>query len=91
MKNSNVYSVVLLPEAEKFYRGLSFSDRAHFERVTKAIESLKMDPYQGKPLKHQFKGRYALRVGMYRIIYLIEKHKIMVYVLDIGHRRDVYR
>lgn len=86
-----MYKVILLPEAEKFYRKLSFSDRSHFLRVAQALESLKENPFQGKLLKHKLKGQFSLRVGVYRIIYTVEKQKITVYILDIGHRRYIYQ
>lgn len=86
-----MYKVILLPEAEKSYRKLSSSDRSHFLRVAHALGSLKENPFQGKPLKHKLKGQLSLRVGVYRIIYTIERQKITVCILDIGHRRDVYR
>mgnify|MGYP001571621415 CR=1 FL=1 len=84
-----MYSVILLPEAEKSYRKLSFSDYSHFLRVARALQSLKQDPFRGKPLKYKLKGQFSLRVGAYRIIYTIERQKVTVYVLDIGHRREV--
>lgn len=34
---------------------------------------------------------YRVRVGDYRIIYTIEDDKLIVLVIDVGHRRDVYR
>ena len=34
---------------------------------------------------------YRIRVGVYRIIYDIEQEKIIILVLAIGHRRDIYR
>ncbi len=86
-----MYSVILLPEAEKSYRKLSFSDYSHFLRVARALQSLKQDPFQGKLLKYKLKGQYSLRVGAYRIIYTVGKRKITVYILDIGHRREIYR
>ncbi len=50
-----------------------------------------MDPFLGKPLKDNLKGKYSFRVGSYRIIYSVHKHEITVYVLDIGHRREIYQ
>jgi len=64
---------------------------AIYRRVARALDDLEIDPYQGKPLKGALKGRYTYRVGSYRIIYLIKKQKLIVYVIDIGHRREIYR
>ncbi|MDF0486324.1 type II toxin-antitoxin system RelE/ParE family toxin [Oscillospiraceae bacterium KA00274] len=35
-------------------------------------------------------GLWRYRVGDYRLICLIENHTLLILVLDIGHRRDVY-
>jgi mRNA interferase RelE/StbE len=86
-----LHRIVLLPEAEKFYKRLFKSDRPKFERVANALASLREDPFQGKPLKHKLKGKYSLRVGVYRIIYRVDQKIVTVYVLDIGHRKSVYR
>jgi mRNA interferase RelE/StbE len=42
---------------------------------------------------HRLKGRseYRLRVGDYRIIYEFDQEKNIVYLLTLGHRREVYR
>lgn len=77
-------------EALAFYNRLHYVDRSLFARIDKALDALKENPYQGKALRHQFKGQYSLRVGNYRVIYTIKKEIVMVYVLDIGHRRDIY-
>jgi mRNA interferase RelE/StbE len=86
-----LYKLIILSDAEAFLKKLSFADRDLFVRVRNIIASLQQDPFQGKPLKHTLKGSYSLRVGMYRIIYTIDHKIITVYVLDIGHRKDVYR
>ena len=90
MKSSKEYKVVLLPHAAKFYRKLHSSDQSHFRRVANALEGLKNNPFQGKPLRHKLKGKFSLRVGIYRIVYSIDNQEITVYVFEIGHRRNVY-
>ena len=86
-----MYNIVLLPQAEKFYRKLFHSNRDLLKRIDQALESLKKNPLIGKPLKDKLKGRYSLRVGVYRMIYSVERKKVTIYVLDIGHHREVYR
>lgn len=56
-----------------------------------AEDILARDPYQGKPLTGPYKGLYRFRVGEYRIVYSIEKDRLVVLVLRIRHRKDVYR
>ena len=56
-----------------------------------AEDILARDPYQGKPLAGPYKGVYRFRVGEYRIVYSIEKERLVVLVLRIRHQKDVYR
>ncbi|MCP9270733.1 type II toxin-antitoxin system RelE family toxin [Mycolicibacterium arenosum] len=45
----------------------------------------------GKPLRDQLAGRYSARRGEFRVIYSIFEDRIVVRVIHIAHRRDVYR
>ena len=45
----------------------------------------------GKPLRDQLEGRYSARRGEFRVIYQIFDNRIVVRVIHIAHRRDVYR
>lgn len=45
----------------------------------------------GKPLRGEKYGLWRYRVGDYRLICDIQDEKIMVLVLVVGHRKDVYR
>jgi len=50
------------------------------------------DPRQwGKPLQGEKRGLWRYRVGDYRLICDIQDKKITVLVLEVGHRKDVYR
>ena len=50
-----------------------------------------VDPLKfGLPLRRNLKGLMKLRVGDYRIIYLIERETVTIYVIKIGHRKEVY-
>ena len=66
-------------------------DPALYRRVASVFDDLQHDPYQGKPLKGELKGRYSYRIGSYRIVYLIHRQELLVLVIDVGHRRDIYR
>ncbi len=49
------------------------------------------DPRQfGKPLRMNLAGLWRYRVGDYRLICRIEEHRLVVLVLTVGHRREVY-
>ena len=60
--------------------------------IKKAIEEkLMIDPLKfGHPLKRNLSGFFKLRVGDYRIIYQIHKQEVLVVVIKVGHRREVY-
>ncbi|KUI47412.1 plasmid stabilization protein [Mycobacterium sp. GA-1199] len=45
----------------------------------------------GKPLRDQLEGRYSARRGQFRVIYQIFEDRVVVRVIHITHRRDVYR
>ncbi|OGX26313.1 MAG: hypothetical protein A3J51_04775 [Omnitrophica WOR_2 bacterium RIFCSPHIGHO2_02_FULL_45_21] len=74
-------------ELEKIYR----SDPKLYSRFITVIESLKIAPLQGKCLKGKLKGDYSFLVGDYRIIYTIHKYRLLVYIIDLGHRGEIYR
>ena len=52
---------------------------------------LQDNPFVGKPLKGKYKGLYSLRFQVFRIIYMIEKSRMVVLVLRIRHRKDAYK
>lgn len=85
------YGVKLNRQAEKAYRWLARKEPELYLRIARAFVVLAQNPHQGKPLKGELKGRYSYRVGTYRIIYLIEYNQLVILVIDIGHRREVYR
>ena len=50
------------------------------------------NPYRvGKPLRDALEGLYSARRGDYRVIYEIHEHRVVVRIVRVQHRRDVYR
>ena len=45
----------------------------------------------GDPLRKDLKGLWKYRIGSYRIICSIEDQKVIVLVVRVGHRRNVYK
>ena len=85
------YRVELTHQAEKIIRKMAEREPQLYIRISRALAQLAQDPSQGKPLIGELKGRWSLRVGSYRIIYLIQRHRLVVVVIDVGHRREIYR
>ncbi len=65
--------------------------KAERERVVAAVESLRDDPHKGSIMSAEWKGFRRLRVGPYRIIYAYEGAELLISVVRVGHRREVYR
>jgi len=55
------------------------------------IEGCKNPRHFGEPLRGDRAGFWRYRVGDYRVLCDIQEEKIIVLVLAVGHRRDVYR
>jgi len=54
---------------------------------------LRENPFFGtniKKLKGEFEGYYRYRLGNYRLFYIVEQDKVMVFVVDIRHRQGAY-
>lgn len=60
------------------------------ERMRKAILRLSERPELGKHLTGLLSDRWSYRVGDWRILYKIRKSELLVLVLTVGHRREVY-
>ena len=59
--------------------------------VFEAVDALRQDPLRGQPLSGQWKGLRRLRVGTVRVIYGFDGTELLISVLRVGHRREVYR
>lgn len=60
-------------------------------RVVNRIRSLAEDPRPPGCEKLSGEEKYRLRQGSYRIVYAVDDAEASVYVVKLGHRRDVYR
>lgn len=82
------YRVEVRPAAVRALRKL---DPGLRPRIEGAITLLAEDPRP--PASRPLKGRpgYRVRVGDYRIIYTVRDDVLLIVVVTLGHRRDVYR
>jgi mRNA interferase RelE/StbE len=67
-------------------------EKATWLRIVGAIELLSVDPRPpgAKLLRGGEHGRWRVRVGDYRIVYAIEDDRLLVLVLRVAHRHEVY-
>lgn len=65
--------------------------KADVRRILERIESLRDDPRPFGCEKLSAQERYRIRQGAYRILYEIRDLEVVVEVVKVGHRREVYR
>ncbi len=82
------YELIYLPSIAKDLRGVPKADA---RRILQRTEKLRDDPHPPGSVKLAGRDRYRLRQGEYRILYSINDTLVLVTVVKIGHRRDVYR
>jgi mRNA interferase RelE/StbE len=82
------YRVVVTPPADRAIAKLDASMR---RRVADRLAALANNPRPRGSVKLSGREEYRIRVGDYRIIYSIVDDRLLVLVIDVGHRRDVYR
>lgn len=82
------YSVRIKQSAAKTLEKIAWEDR---QRIIAGIEQLKINPSAGSVLKGEFSGLRRLRIGAYRVVYEVQNQQLVVLVIRIGHRREVYR
>jgi mRNA interferase RelE/StbE len=82
------YSLFILPRAQK---ELAQLNAGAFARLRDAIRELANDPRPPGCLKLTGRDGWRFRVGEFRVIYEIDDEHRLVTVLNVGHRRDVYR
>lgn len=86
-----MYKLQLTRQAEKAFGTLMRAQPHMGKRVAEALDRLTHDPNIGIPLRGELKGCWKYRVGLYRIIYEIAHARLLIIVIDIGHRKDIYR
>jgi mRNA interferase RelE/StbE len=82
------YQVTLAPAAE---RAVSKLPKLLRERIAQRLVALENNPRPQGCIKLAGEDAYRIRAGDYRIIYSIHDDLLLVLVIDVGHRRDVYR
>jgi mRNA interferase RelE/StbE len=82
------YAVEILRSAQKQLAKVDRQDRA---RIISAIRALAKEPRPSGSKKLSGRLAWRIRIGVYRVIYEICDERLLVLVVTIGHRREVYR
>ena len=82
------YKVVVRKSVSKDLKNIPKKD---VRRILAVIRALASDPLPHGSKKLSGQERYRLRQGDYRILYEIENDELIVCVVRVRHRRDVYR
>jgi mRNA interferase RelE/StbE len=76
---------------ESVWKDFSSIPKNDLEKILKRIELLSENPRPIGCEKLTGKDRYRLRQGRYRIVYAIRDDELLIWVIKVGHRKDIYR
>ena len=82
------YTVNILRSAQKQLAKINREDQ---RRIISAIRDLANDPRPVGSKKLSGRDAWRIRIGDYRVIYEIDDDELLVLVVTLGHRREVYR
>ena len=82
------YRIIVRKSVSKDLKGIPKKD---VRRILAVIEALADDPRPQGTKKLSGQERYRLRQGDYRILYSIEDDRLIVCIVKLRHRREVYR
>lgn len=82
------YELFIERSAQKALSKISLPDR---DRIIDAIRKLAADPRPQGVKKLTGRAAWRIRVGNYRVIYEIHDDRLLIVVVCVGHRQDVYR
>ncbi len=82
------YKIVIKQSVAKDLRPIPNKD---VKRILQRIEQLAQEPRPPGSEKLSSEEKYRIRQGDYRILYKIEDEIVTVFIVKIGHRRDIYQ
>ncbi|MCK5805009.1 MAG: type II toxin-antitoxin system RelE/ParE family toxin [Lentisphaeria bacterium] len=82
------YSIFFRKSVE---RDLSRIPKRELARLMERIQALTTDPRPRGCEKLSGRERYRVRQGRYRVIYSVQDEELTVWIVKVGHRKDVYR
>ncbi|MCX5836095.1 MAG: type II toxin-antitoxin system RelE/ParE family toxin [Deltaproteobacteria bacterium] len=82
------YKIYFRESVEKDFSPMPKED---IQKILRRIEALGEDPRPSGCEKLTGQERYRVRQGRYRIVYSIQDEALTVWIVKVGHRKDVYR
>ena len=82
------YEIVFKRSVAKDLRKIPSKD---LSRILKVIEQLADNPRPAGFEKLSSQERYRIRQGDYRVLYEIKESRLILIIVKVGHRRDIYR
>jgi mRNA interferase RelE/StbE len=82
------YKIFFKKSVEKDFKVIPKKD---LKKILNRIEALAEDPRSSGCEKLTGQHRYRLRQGRYRILYSIQDDELTVWVVKVGHRKEIYR
>jgi len=82
------YRIEITPRAKKDLKALAVRER---QRVVDQIDALQADPRP--PGSKKLKGKedfYRIRVGDYQVVYLVEDEVLLILIVRVGDRKEIY-
>ena len=83
------YKVLIKPSAVKEIEAIRGKEERR--RIVNRILEFAVNPRPQGSEKLSGNDKYRLREGRYRILYAIQQQDLVIYVVKVGHRKDVYR
>ena len=82
------YKIFFKKSVEKDFKVIPKKDLV---KILERIEALAEDPRPPGCEKLSGQQKYRLRQGRYRILYSIQDDELTIWVVKVGHRKDIYR
>ena len=86
-----MYSLNFLNSAKKEFKKLdTIAQKTIKEKLLLLVENPEILKNNIKALKGEYKGKFRLRVNQYRIIFQVKDDELIIIVVRVGHRKEVY-
>jgi len=82
------YKIDFSDEFKRQYRKLAKKNKHLLKRIDTKLDDILNNPFIGKPLRYDLKGKFSVRIPPFRIIYGIEEDTIKI--IRFRHRGKVY-